>query len=318
MKHRYKCRLLSQGVRTGERIALYINIPEPPLETLDDMGIRPKLKEPLLQVLNRDDGILLVSAMPGEGFTATWRATLAACDRFLRDYYVLEEKSRVEPEVINIKSITYDESKGETPFTPMPNLLLQEPNVLAFTEPTSGAVIDQMTELSEKNFLVITRNHGKHCIDALLRLIVLKPNVKRLAAQLQAVVCMRIIRKLCTECRVPYAPHPGLLKQLGIPPGRIRHFYKAFEYKPGMVDENEKEIEPCTHCSGIGYRERTGIFELLQVNDAFRRALVENPRLDHLTSVARANRHISMRDMGILEVASGNTSLEELQRVLKK
>ena len=78
MKHRYKCRLLSQGVRTGERIALYINIPEPPLETLDDMGIRPKLKEPLLQVLNRDDGILLVSAMPGEGFTATWRATLAS------------------------------------------------------------------------------------------------------------------------------------------------------------------------------------------------------------------------------------------------
>ena len=129
---------------------------------------------------------------------------------------------------------------------------------------------------------------------------------------------MRVIRKLCEECRIPYAPHPKLLAQLNIPQGRVRHFYKAFEYEPGMIDEDENEIEPCSHCAGIGYKERTGIFEVLSITDPLRKALVEKPKMDHLLAVARSQQHISMRDMGILAVASGVTSLEELQRVLKK
>ena len=318
MKQKYKCRVLSQGVKGGERIALYINIPQPSIETLEEMGINPKIKEKLMTALNADKGMVITSAMPGEGFTATWRATLGACDRLTRDFYVLEEKNSVEPEVINIVSKTFDASKGETAFTPMPNLLLLEPNVLAFTDPASKDVVDEIIGLSEKNYLVLTRVHGKHCLDALLRFLVYKPNLKRLSEQLQSVVCMRVIRKLCEECRIPYTPHPKLLAQLGIPQGRVRHFFKAFEFEPGMLDEDENEIEPCSHCAGIGYRERTGIFEVLQVTDPFRKVLREKPRMDHMMAAAKASRHISMREMGILAVASGLTSLEELQRVLKK
>ena len=310
--------MLSQGVKGGERIALYINIPQPSIETLEEMGINPKIKEKLMTALNADKGMVITSAMPGEGFTATWRATLGACDRLTRDFYVLEEKNSVEPEVINIVSKTFDASKGETAFTPMPNLLLLEPNVLAFTDPASKDVVDEIIGLSEKNYLVLTRVHGKHCLDALLRFLVYKPNLKRLSEQLQSVVCMRVIRKLCEECRIPYTPHPKLLAQLGIPQGRVRHFFKAFEFEPGMLDEDENEIEPCSHCAGIGYRERTGIFEVLQVTDPFRKVLREKPRMDHMMAAAKASRHISMREMGILAVASGLTSLEELQRVLKK
>lgn len=318
MKRRYKVRLLSQGIKTGERIAMYLNIPEPSIETLTEMGINPKVLAALEEKLASDTGMILVSAMPGEGYTATWRATLGACDRYVRDYYVLEEKSRVEPEVINIKSVTYDESQGQTAFTPMPNILLQQPNVLAFTEPTNGDVINKMLGLAEKEYLVLTRIHGKHCIDALLRLVAHKPDLNRLAQQLHVVICMRIVRKLCRECRVAYTPHPKLLQQLAIPPGRIRQFYKPFVFEPGMLDENQREIDPCPNCSGIGYYERTGIFEVLHVNDEFRQVLARNPRMDTLHAVAKKHRHVNMRDMGVLAVASGITSLEEIQRVLNK
>lgn len=318
MKRKYKCRLLSQGVKTGERIALYINIPEPKIDTLEQMGINAAIKSKLMKSLNSNKGMVLVSAMPGEGFTATWRATLGACDRLMRDFYVLEEKTRVEPEVINIQSKTFDESIGETAFTKMPNLLLQEPNVLAFTEPVNGQIVNQMLDLCSKDFQVMTRVHGKHCVDALLRLMVMKPDVKLLAEHLQAIVCMRIVRKLCEDCRVAYVPHPQMLAQLGIPQGRVRQFYKAFEYEPGMLDEDEREIEPCENCAGIGYRERTGIFEVLTVTDEFRQAMLRTPRLEHLAAAAKAAGNISMRDMGVLSVASGTTSMEELKRVLKK
>ena len=146
----------------------------------------------------------------------------------------------------------------------------------------------------------------------------MKPDLKRLAEQLQNVIAMRIVRKLCDECKIAYTPHPKLLQQLGIPQGRIRQFYKAFEYEPGMVDENEQEIDPCRDCSGIGYQGRTGIFEVLTLNDELRQVLAKNPRMESLSAIARKHRHISMRDMGVLAVASGTTSLEEVQRVLKK
>lgn len=85
-----------------------------------------------------------------------------------------------------------------------------------------------------------------------------------------------------------------------------------------MLDENQREIDPCPNCSGIGYYERTGIFEVLHVNDEFRQVLARNPRMDTLHAVAKKHRHVNMRDMGVLAVASGITSLEEIQRVLNK
>ncbi|MEM9411410.1 MAG: ATPase, T2SS/T4P/T4SS family [Planctomycetota bacterium] len=318
MKKKYKCRVISQGVPTGERIALYINIPQPPTETLEDLGINKAVKNKLMESIQTNQGMIIAAALPGEGFTSIWRATLSACDRLMRDFYVIEEKTRVEPEVINVTSIKFDESRNENPFTPIPNLLLQEPDVLSFTEPTDGGVIDQMVGLCERDFQVFTRIHGKHCIDALLRFLVHKPDRKKLAAQLRCVVCMKVIRKLCPECRIPYVPHPKLLAQLGIPQGRVRQFYKAFEYKPGMVDADDREIEPCLHCGGTGYYERTGIIEVLTISEKMRNVIIQTPRMDQLSLVAKNERHISMRDMGILAVASGLTSLEELQRVLKK
>jgi type II secretory ATPase GspE/PulE/Tfp pilus assembly ATPase PilB-like protein len=220
--------------------------------------------------------------------------------------------------VINVKSVVYDEKKHEDPFTYIPNLLLQEPNVLAFTDPTSGSVIDQMVNLSAQGLLIISRIHGKHCLDALVRFLAHKPQVKKLAEELQSVVCMRVLRKLCPECRMAFTPSPQLLGQFGIPADRVRQFYKAFEYEPGMVDEDDNEIDPCKHCSGIGYRERTGIFEVLTVTNPLRRALFDNSRLDNLMAVARSHGHVSMRDMGVVAVAAGVTSLDEVQRVLMK
>ena len=108
-----------------------------------------------------------------------------------------------------------------------------------------------------------------------------------------------------------------MLQQLGLPQGRIAELFQPFVYKPGMVDEEENEIEPCATCSGIGYRGRTGLFELLIVTDEIRNAMVNSPRLDKLSAIAKRNNHISLQMEGVVMVAAGRTSIEELQRVLK-
>jgi type II secretory ATPase GspE/PulE/Tfp pilus assembly ATPase PilB-like protein len=319
LRRKTPCRIVSQGVRTGERVAIYLDVPQPKLENLEDLGMRESMRNELARILSETGvGMTLVCAMPGEGYTTTWRAVLSSCDRFTRDYYVLEEKSRVEPEVINISSVTYDEAAGGTPFTGMPQLLLREPQFIAFSEVANGKILDEICDLSaQQDFPVLTRIHGKNALDGLLRLMLLKSDHAKLLETLNAVVAMRLIRKLCEACRVSYRPHPMMLQKLGIPQGRIHQMYKPFIYQPEMVDEDGKEIEVCTNCHGIGYLGRTGIFELLKLTDPIRQVLLDNPNMNQLMAEARKQGHVMLRDEGIVLVARGVTSIEELQRILK-
>jgi type II secretory ATPase GspE/PulE/Tfp pilus assembly ATPase PilB-like protein len=319
LKKKQKVRVVSQGIKTGERVAIYLDWKRPSLDKVADLGMREGMIKQLSPILeNPETGLVVVSAIPGEGYTSAWRGVLDACDRLTRDYFVIEEKDEVEPEVINIYSVEFDRSRGENALSPITQLLLKQPDVLAFNELPDAETIDGIVELStNKNMPVFVRAPGKNALDSVLRLLALKPDVEKFAHRLTAVVSMRLIRKLCEKCRISYTPHPNLLKKLGIPPGRIAELFKPFVYQPGMVDEKENEIEPCRECHGIGYKGRTGLFELLVVNDAIRQALVNRTKLSQLMALAQRSGHVTMQQEGIVQVARGLTSLEELQRVLK-
>ena len=318
-KTKYKVRLVSQGVKTGERVAVYLDWKQPTVETLDELGMRPSAFEQLGEVLRSPDlGMILVTARPGEGFTTAWRGVMNACDRLVRDFYVIEDAANVEPEIINVKSITFDGEAGEDAMTPIPKLLLKEPDVLAFTDLPDGKMIDNVINLSNDHELpIFTRIPGKGAVDATLRMMVMKPDRQKFTKILTGVVCMRLIRKLCEKCRIGYKPHPSLLQKLGLPPNRIAMLYKPFVFRPGMVDEDENEIERCEHCCGLGYRGRTGLVEFLKINDEFRQAMISKPKLETLSAIAAKHGHISLKQEGLVLVAKGTTSLEELQRVLK-
>ena len=151
----------------------------------------------------------------------------------------------------------------------------------------------------------------------MLRVLVKKPNIEKFVNHLNAVAAMRIIRKLCDSCKIGFTPSPKLLHQLGLPQGRVAVLYKPFIHHPDMVDEKENPIPPCPKCSGIGYRGRTGIFEFLKLTDQLKAAIIQKPQLKHLQAVAEAGGHVSMKMEGIVLIAKGMTSIEELQRVLK-
>ena len=318
-KEKQKFSIVSQGSKTGERVGLYLSYKRPPLDTLEDLGIRKSLIPQIKELMNmHEQGMFLVSAMPGEGYTTNWRATLDSCDRLVRDFYVIEDVNSQEPEVINVTSETFDPSKGETPISGLPQLLLREPDVLAYPELPDGELVDHLVKTSVTSEIPIyLRNPGKNAIDALLRLLALTPNRGPLLTLLSGVSCMRIVRKLCEECRIEYRPNPQLLQQLGLPVGRIDKLYRPFVHKPGMIDAEENEILPCDHCCGIGYKGRTGIFEVLKINDAIRESATKDPKYNSIASIAKANGHISLQQEAAVVIAQGITSVQELQRMLK-
>jgi type IV pilus assembly protein PilB len=101
----------------------------------------------------------------------------------------------------------------------------------------------------------------------------------------------------------------------------VQVLYREWQPPPQpMVDEQGNPIETpiCPQCSGIGYFQRTGLFELLEVSDTLKETLVKQPQLDVLTKIAREGGHRTLQDEGILSVCFGTTSLTEMQRVLKQ
>ena len=312
-------KIVSQGTQTGERVGLFLSYKRPPLDSLDDLGIRKSMIPQIVQLMDMSGkGMFLVSAIPGEGYTAAWRGALDSCDRLVRDFFVLEDVHEQEPEVINVIPETFDSKKGQNAMTPMPQLLLREPDVLAFPKLPNGELLNQLIDVSNRNEIpVYLRHEGKNAIDALLRVLALNPKRKEFLELLSGVLCMRLVRKLCEECRIAFQPHPQLLQKLGLPPARIEKLYRPFVWKPGLIDEEENEIPPCTQCSGIGYRGRTGVFELLSINGQFREVAATSPKFGSLMAIAKNHGHITLQQEIAVLIAKGTTSVEELQRVLQ-
>src|SRR5690606_3176529 len=204
---------------------------------------------------------------------------------------------------------TYDSKKGESPATKLPDLIRTYPSVFVVRDFVDTESAKLLLEQVEDGRLVITNAPALEAPEALLRMLQKKVPHREFAAQVTAVLCTRLIRKLCPTCKVAYEPAPDLLQKLGIPPGKVQSLYR-----PPKPEELEK---PCETCHNIGYVGRTGLFELLVVNDQVREVLLKQPKLELLRKASRLAGMRNFQEEAILLVAKGVTSLPEVMRVLK-
>jgi type II secretory ATPase GspE/PulE/Tfp pilus assembly ATPase PilB-like protein len=240
----------------------------------------------------------------------------------MRDFITIEEVGKHEPDVENVDVSKYNAANGETPEGILPKLILKQPEVICVPEVANGAVLDGVCNwLVDEEKLALVSTRGKEGVDALLRLLALKPG-ENFPQTVKAVIYSRLIRKLCESCREAVQPTPDLLKRLGIPAGRVQVLYREKQpLPPGVEPPKPKKGDPpliCPACNGIGYKGRTAIFEFLVLDDNMRQALAKQPKLEVLKQLARQAGNRSLQEEGILLVALGTTSLTELQRVLKQ
>jgi type II secretory ATPase GspE/PulE/Tfp pilus assembly ATPase PilB-like protein len=210
---------------------------------------------------------------------------------------------------------------GQSPSDILEKLLLKQPDVFLVPDMVNTeSLVKMINQVNTNRKTVVTRTPAKDAVEALFRILALKPPLADFAKALTCVLNSRLIRKLCENCRQPYQPQPQMLQKLGIPPGRVATFYKEWTPPPPEQQVDAKgrpiEIPICQKCSGIGYFGRTAIFELLVINDEIRKTLAAQPNPDAVRRVAKAAGHRNLQEEGILLVAQGVTSLNELQRVL--
>lgn len=324
VKEKYNLLVQSQGVPTGERVVAKIEPNEIPFERLADLGMRDKMIVSLKEKLNAEGNIVMISAPKGEGLTATWTTAMNSADRFVRDFQAFEDKDKPEPEVININPNFYGGDTGLTQAQLVGKLILREPDVLIFPElPDEESFKLCLNQIEKNQKQIYTRMVAVSALQALTQFIAkYRSSAKEISKYIGVVLGQKLVRRLCENCKVGFEPTPQMMKQLGIPQGRVAMLYQPFIPPPieQQVDENGRPapITPCHICEGRGYHGRIAIFEFLVPGDQLRAALLKTQDQTQLAQIAKAEGHRGIQAEAVLTVARGLTSLDELKRVFSK
>lgn len=301
------CTITSQGTKTGERAVIRLENPDVAFPKLADIGMREKMREQFMEVVNQESGLVVISAPPRGGLSTTYDAVLGSMDRLVRSFAAVEDSQQRERSTENVPVTYYDSAKKETPVSVLTPVIRLYPDVISVRNVPDLETIKLLCAQTKESRVLLMSARAKETAEALIRVMMLKIRPAEFGEAVTAVLNQRLIRKLCETCKEAYTPPPQVLQQLRIPANKVEAFYR-----PPQQPE-----EVCPDCGGIGYVGRTGLFELMIVDEALRKVIAKTPKLDLLRQQARKSGMRTLQEEGILLVVRGITSLPELTRVLK-
>ncbi len=266
---------------------------------LDQLGLRPGEIEVVKQLVDRPHGIILVTGPTGSGKTTTLYSALNYANS--PEIKILTAEDPVEYDLEGIVQVPVNEEIGVTFASLLRSFLRQDPDKILVGEIRDLETAEIAIQASLTGHVVFSTLHTNDAPSAITRMADLGVEPFLLAATLEAVIAQRLVRKICTNCRVEYEPSEEELLELELRPEEVEG--KKFYYGKG-----------CEQCNGIGYKGRTAIFEIMLMTEELRQLILENPPLDALRQAAREGGMKTLRDSGLLAIYDGITTIEEVVR----
>lgn len=300
-------RIATAGSVNGEKMVMRILDSSQKMLTLSQLGMRDKMRDQVLSIIKQPHGMFLVVGPTGGGKSSSLYACLNEIDRYQQNVITLENP--VEYRLDHVTQIEVSEKAGKTFAGELRSILRQDPDVILIGEIRDKETAEIACQAAQTGHMVFSTLHANDAVTAVGRLMDLGVEPFMLATALSGVVSQRLVRLLCPSCKVRYKPNPDLLKKAGLPVDKIKYFYR-----PPNPDER---TDTCSTCGGSGYLKRTGIFELLVINDRIREMIKENPNLAAIKQEAVKGGMRYVYEDGMRLVIEGKTALPELLRVSK-
>jgi type II secretory ATPase GspE/PulE/Tfp pilus assembly ATPase PilB-like protein len=307
-------RVSTAGSVVGEKVILAIFDPAQQVTDLAKLGMEPNLRKYIRSLISQPQGMLLVAGPPGSGKTTTLYACVIAIDRFMRNVMALE--SPVEHHLHNVAQTEVNRQIGQTYASEMPAFFRQDPDVALIGELEDAETANMGCQAAQTGRLVLTSINAPDAVAGLFRLIEMGLPPPMVANAVTAVLAQRLVRVLCPKCKVRYKPNPDMLRKANLPTN-IKYFYRPPEPGENQTDGVEDGGGVCRACRGTGYRGRTGVFEMLVINDRIRDLISANPSLITMQqeAVRAGMRHL--KEDGLRQVIEGNTFIKEYLRVFE-
>jgi len=290
----------------GERIVMRLLDKNTTLLDLQDIGMGPDTMRGMDQVIRRSHGIVLVTGPTGSGKTTTLYAALSRINT--PDLNILTVEDPVEYQIRGISQMAINPKIGLSFAAGLRSFLRQDPDVIMVGEIRDRETAEIAIQASLTGHLVFSTVHTNDAASAITRLVDMGVEPFLVASSLMAVMAQRLVRRVCQQCREAYRPTAEELKEVGLTPDDVGRAGNPTVYR----------AKGCETCGGSGYRGRTGIYELLMVDDDIRQLTLKN--VDS-TSIKRSGVRKGMRtllDDGARKVLAGETTLAEVLSVTQE
>jgi len=267
---------------------------------LHELGMPAGVLDGMESLAKKPYGMILVTGPTGSGKTTTLYAALALRDTAAEKIITVEDP--VEYQLPGVTQVPVHRQAGVTFGAALRSILRQDPDVIMVGEMRDPETAEIAVQAAMTGHLVFSTLHTNDAVGALPRLLDLGIPDYLAAATVDGILAQRLVRRVCDRCREVYQPPRDAVRKLAgddLPPA---------DFLRGAG---------CPACRGTGYRGRTGIFELLVVDDALREAIVRRASRSELRDLARRGGMRPMRADAWERVKEGITTVEEVLRVVQ-
>ncbi|MCX5652442.1 MAG: ATPase, T2SS/T4P/T4SS family [Planctomycetota bacterium] len=269
--------------------------------SLDKVGLPPDELEKLRTLINKPNGIVLVTGPTGSGKTTTLYAALNE----LNDpgVKILTAEDPVEYDVQGLIQCQVNLDQELTFAKLLRSFLRQDPDIILVGEIRDLETAQIAIQASLTGHLVLTTLHTNDAPSTVLRLVDLGVETFLLTATIEAIVAQRLVRRVCVKCKEAYTPNEEQLMELSLRPSDVegKQFFRG-------------RGKGCDHCRRSGYKGRKGLFEILVMDDDIRELVMKQASTSILRQEARKRGMRTLREAGLMAIYNGETTIDEVVR----
>lgn len=287
----------------GEKIVLRLLDTSNAEIALTALGFPVKVYEKYEQIFRRPYGAILVTGPTGSGKSTTLYATLNELNSPEKNIITVEDP--VEFRMRGINQMQTNPKAGLTFASALKSILRADPDIVMIGEIRDFETAKIAVEAALTGHLVLATLHTNDAPGALSRLTDMGVEPFLTSSAVDCVIAQRLARRLCANCKQPTEIEDSVLDEANFPRDLIGdegfNFYKAVG---------------CDRCGGSGYKGRVGVYELMVVGDEIKEMILRRASTDEVGRVARRQGMVRLRDDGMLKVAQGLTTMEEVFRTV--
>ena len=261
------------------------------------LGLRDDEQRVIDELIHLPNGICIVTGPTGSGKTTTLYSALQAINKV--DVKIITTEDPVEYDIDGLIQVQMNPDIGLTFARCLRSILRQDPDVILVGEIRDLETAEIAIHSSLTGHLVFSTLHTNDAPTAITRLLDLGLEPYLVTATLEAIVAQRLVRRICTNCRSEFEPTEEMLWELGITPDEVRG--RTFFFGKG-----------CDQCNNTGYRGRTGIYEIMRIDDALKDLIMQLSSTSAIAEEARKRGMRTLRDSGLLSIYDGITTIEEV------